>query len=148
VAIPNLQSDGLLPPGIHEASWDEFVKVFGTSLYRMNIIVGLLEASRLLAIAGCQTLYVDGSFVTAKLYPGDFDACWHTTGVTSSLVDPVFFDFRNRRAAQKARFKGELFLATGRAAAGFSYLQFFQRDKTSGQPKGIVALNLGSLPHD
>ena len=58
----------------------------------------------------------------------------------------MFFDFKNKRAAQKARFKGELFLAHGIAAPGFTFLQFFQRDKNSGKSKGIVALDLGSLP--
>jgi hypothetical protein len=146
VPIPALQPDGLLPPGIHICSWAELDKAFGASLYRMSILLGLLEAARLLAKAGCRTLYVDGSFVTAKTFPGDFDACWEVAGVDASFVDPVFFDFANKRAAQKARFKGEVFLATHRAAAGFTFLQFFQRDKATGQPKGIVALDLRSLP--
>jgi hypothetical protein len=146
VALPSHEPDGLLPPGVHPCSWDELRLVCGSSTYRSSILAGLLEASRLLAHAGCVSLFVDGSFVTAKIFPGDFDACWDIAGVNAALVDPVFFDFKNKRAAQKARFKGELFLAHGIAAPGFTFFQFFQRDKNSGKPKGIVALDLGSLP--
>ena len=146
MALPSHQLDGLLPPGVHPCPWDELRLVCGSSVYRSSILAGLLEASKLLAYAGCASLYVDGSFVTKKLFPGDFDACWDTAGVNAALVDPVFFDFKNKRAAQKARFKGELFLAHGIAAPGFTFFQFFQRDKNSGKPKGIVALDLGSLP--
>lgn len=120
--------------------------VFGASLYRQSLLAGLLEAAKLLAAAKCKTLYVDGSFVTSKPFPGDFDACWDSTGVDVSLLDPVFLDFSNRRAAQKARFRGELFIANAQAdLAGNTFLRFFQIDKNTGGPKGIVALDLGGL---
>jgi hypothetical protein len=146
VTLPPHQPDGLLPPGVHICTWDELRLACGSSAYRASILAGLLVAAKLLAQAGCRSLYIDGSFVTSKAFPGDFDACWDIAGVNVALVDPVFFDFRNKRAAQKARFKGELFLAHGIAAPGFTFFQFFQRDKNSGKPKGIVALDLGSLP--
>jgi hypothetical protein len=146
VPLPPHQLDGLLPPGVHTCSWEELRLRCGSSPYRSSLLSGLLEAAKLLTAAGCQALYIDGSFVTTKPFPGDFDACWDEKGVDSSLLDPVFFDFKNKRAAQKARFKGELFLANGLGAPGFTFLQFFQRDKNSGKPKGVVALDLGSLP--
>ena len=108
---------------------------------------GLLDAARLLARANCKKLYVDGSFVSEKLFPGDFDACWDAVGVDVNRLDPVFLDFSNRRSAQKARFRGELFISSTTAdAAGNTFLRFFQIDKSSGAPKGIVVLDLGGLP--
>lgn len=145
--IPGFQSDGLLPVGIHAATWAEIETRFGNSPYRQAILGGLLEAARLLATANCKTLYLDGSFVTEKLFPGDFDACWDAIGVDVARLDPVFLDFSNRRSAQKARFRGELFISSTPAdAAGNTFLRFFQIDKSSGAPKGIVALDLGGLP--
>ena len=35
-------------------------------------------------------VYLDGSFVSAKLIPGDFDACWDEDGVDFDSIDPVF----------------------------------------------------------
>ena len=64
-----------------------------------------------------------------------------------SLLDPVLLTFDNQRAAQKAKYGGELFLADAMAdPAGTRFLGFFQRDKNTGLPKGIIALDLGGLP--
>ena len=94
--------------------------------------------------------YLDGSFVTDKNEPNDFDACWEMVGVDFDLLDqeiPVLLDWSRKREAQKATFGGELFIAESAADPwGTPYLEFFQRDRDSGQPKGIVALNLGDLP--
>lgn len=140
--------NGLLPEGEHGASWDEVCTRFGTSAGRNALLAGLLEACRSLRNAGVQHLYLDGSFVTAKNNPGDWDACYSRVGVTAALLDPVLLDFTNGRAAQKAKFKGEAFIAETKASGmlGPPYLKFFQMEKGSGRPKGIVKLDLGTLP--
>lgn len=92
-------------------------------------------------------VYVDGSFVTAEPQPRDFDACWDISGVDPNLLDPVFFDFDNHRAAQKARFLGEFFPAQlHEGGSGRTFLEFFQTDRDSGDAKGIVAIELRRLP--
>ncbi len=92
-------------------------------------------------------MFIDGSFVTAKERPGDFDACWDARGVDPEALDPVLLDFARGRAAQKAKYGGELFIAnTAATPAGTIFLDFFQIDKTTGDPKGIIAVNLGGLP--
>jgi hypothetical protein len=109
----------------------------------------LLDAAHSLKAAGCSFLYLDGSFVTAKDHPGDFDAAWETAGVDPTKLDPVLRMFGNGRLAQKLKYGGELFPASARAAAGSphrTFLEFFQSDKDTGNPKGIVAIDLGSLP--
>src|SRR3954447_5048833 len=109
--LPEFDGSGNLPASIYWVEWDEFVERFSGSNKRQVLIKGLKKAASLLARAGCRALYVDGSFVTAKEVPGDFDACWDLTGVDDTKLDPVFLDFSNRRRAQKARFGGELFPA-------------------------------------
>ena len=64
---------------------------------------GLLAECRNLAAAGCEELLLDGSFVTAKSLPGDYDGTWRTVGVNPDLVDLVVLDFSNRRAAMRAK---------------------------------------------
>lgn len=142
--IPELTEEGVLPPGIHEASWDELEATYGYSLHRRRLLQGLRRAAKSLAQAGCRTLYIDGSFTTSKQVPGDFDACWDAGGVDPNLVDPVLLDFTNLRAAQKAKFGGELFVAQHPAVSPprFSiFLDFFQQTK-DGVPKGIIAIDL------
>ena len=53
--------------------------------------------------------HLDGSFITSKESPSDFDGCWDPDGVTLDQLDSVLRAFRNRRAAQKAKYKGELY---------------------------------------
>ena len=86
---------------------------------------------------------MDGSFVTAKRAPGDFDACWEPAGVDPLLLDPVLLTFEHGRRAQKAKYGGELFLAQWPAdAAGTAFLDYFQVDPITEQPKGIIMLEL------
>jgi hypothetical protein len=145
--IPAFQPDGNLPPGIHWLEWTEMEARFGQTAYRRSILAGFRDGIQQLKAAGCQSVYVDGSFVTAKPQPGDFDACWDVSGVDPNVLDPVFFDFSNHRAAQKARFLGEFFPAQlPEGGSGRTFLEFFQADKDSGDPKGIVALDLRRLP--
>ena len=90
-------------------------------------------------------LLLDGSFVTAKSLPGDYDGAWETVGVDPDRVDPVLLDFSNRRAAMKAKYLGDLFPASAMAAPGVLYRDFFKTDR-NGVEKGIVLIDLGSLP--
>jgi hypothetical protein len=142
VSIPPFSDSGNLPEGLHEATWDEIVERFGTNARRRALLDGLRRALESLRAAGCRRAYIDGSFVTAKEDPGDFDGCWEIAGVDSGLLDPVLLQFSDARAAQKKRFGGELFPAEAIADPdGTRFLGYFQRDKLTGEPKGIVALS-------
>jgi hypothetical protein len=142
--VPPADELGRLPPGIHLAPWAEVKSRFGGTPWRDRLLRGLWEALRSLKTAGCLIAYIDGSFVTTKENPGDFDACWDERGVDPDLLDPVLLEFTNKRAAQKAKFGGELFPSCASAnRAGMSFLKFFQIDKTTGDPKGVIAVDLG-----
>ena len=141
--VPPFQATGNLPPGIYWVTWKEIVARFGFTPRRTRLLTGLKAALALLKKAGCRSVYINGSFVTAKPQPGDFDACWAIAGVDPDKLDPVFLDFSQARAAQKARFLGEFFPADlPEGLTGKTFLEFFQTDKETGAPKGILALNL------
>ena len=147
--IPDLAADGNLPPGIHPVTWGELVGRCGFNPHRTFLLSGLKRAAEVLKLSGCKTLYINGSFVTAKEVPSDFDGCWERTGMNLMLLfaaDPVLLTFANRRAAQKAKYFGELFPANQvEGGTGLTFLNFFQKDKDTGNPKGILALDLESL---
>ena len=95
---------------------------------------------------GCKTVYLDGSFVSDKLNPDDFDGCWDETDIDFDCLDPVLLSFEDRRAAQKAKFRGELFPAFSVAdVEGTTFFDFFQTDKETGSQKGIIGLDLGGF---
>ncbi|MEG3973888.1 hypothetical protein QT970_04595 [Microcoleus sp. herbarium8] len=74
--IPEFDEHGNLPPGVHWAEWEELKDRFGTTPRRSRMTDGLQMAMEQLKAAGCRTIYINGSFVTSKLAPQDFDACW------------------------------------------------------------------------
>lgn len=147
VMIPEFEPGGNLPRGVHWATWEEFCDRFGATPWRLVLVAGLRAALVDLRRAGCRTAYVDGSFVTSKTAPGDFDACWDPRGVDLDKLDSVLRTFDEGRAAQKAKYGGELFPSVSFAGCkGPTFLDFFQTDRDTGAPKGIVALDLGGLP--
>jgi len=139
--------DGNLPPGVHDATWSEFADRFGATSYRRGMLGGLRKALVCLRNAGCRIAYIDGSFATAKDVPNDFDACWDPIGVNLGLLDPALRTLTDGRVLQKLKYRGELFPMDGDADGnGMTFLQFFQVDKNSGLAKGIIRIDLGSLP--
>ena len=144
--IPDADTrSGYLPPGTHYAEWSEVVSRFASNRHRSRLTEGLLAACRSLAAAGCRTLLLNGSFVTAKPLPGDYDGAWETAGVDPSKLDPTLLDFTRGRAAMKAKYGGELFPASNSAAPGVAFRDFFRTDR-DGIEKGVVLIDLGSLP--
>ena len=144
--LPAFTEDGLLPPGIHWADWEEFRRRFGHNPWRLMLLDGLKVALENLKNAGCRVVYIDGSFVTDKLYPRDFDACWDEGGVDPTVLDPVLLRFEVGMVAQKEKYLGELYPARSIADGdGRTFLEFFQFESDTGIPKGILAIDLEGL---
>ena len=149
VMIPDFDDSGNLPPGRHRATWEEFASRFGTNDHRRQLLSGMKRMFLSLRRYGCRRAYMDGSFVTAKEYPGDYDGCWSRVSVNLQELhkgDPVLLDFRNQRLAQKVKYSGEMFPAEmTEGLSGRVFVEFFERDQTTGNPKGIVEIDLGGL---
>lgn len=140
--VPPLNPDGSLPPGIHVATIIEIERAFGFNPHRQRLLAGLVRAIDALQVAGCQTVFLDGSFVTSKELPNDYDLCWDTAGVVGALLDPVLLD----RRGQKVKYLGDILPNMTEAATGLLFVDFFQVNKLTGAPKGIVRIDLGGKP--
>jgi hypothetical protein len=147
--LPHFQIDGNLAPGIHPMEWQEFAQSFGSNPHRCRLLNGLHQVLLVLAAAGCETAYIDGSFVTLKQVPADFDGAWELRNVDVqrlSLIEPLLFEFSKQRAAQKRKYLGEMFPADSmEGGSGRTFLEFFQQDKQTGARKGVVAIDLRTL---
>lgn len=117
------------------------VERFGWTERRRRFLDGLADAIELLAEAGCRRIWLNGSFVTAKDQPADFDACWDTDGVDLDVLDPVLLDLTDHRSAQKSRFGGELFPNVVEAQSGLSFSEFFQNERDTTR-KGIIVIHI------
>jgi len=144
--IPPFQDNGTLPPGEHRADWDEIAKRFGWSPKRMRVLQGLRHACLELLKGGVKTLFLNGSFVTSKEAPNDYDACWPGGELDDpDGIDPVLFDFSAGRSAMKQKYGGELFVAELDATGlGQPFRRFFQFTR-DGEKKGIVVLRLETV---
>ncbi|MEQ1607879.1 MAG: hypothetical protein ABL956_02750 [Hyphomonadaceae bacterium] len=136
----------VLPAGLHRATLSEVEAVFAYNRRRRELFGGLVRGALALRLAGSPALYPDGSFVTAKPIPGDYDACWETRGVTASKLDPVFLDFSNLRQAHKAKYGGEFFPKDAPNRPGETIFQLFQKEKATQLPKGIIVIALATDP--
>jgi hypothetical protein len=140
--LPAFDHSGRLPDGEYEIQWEELVERFGWNVRRRQLLDGLDEAIELLVAAGCQRLWLNGSFVTAKEEPADFDACWDLDGVDLNALDPILTEFGQGRAAQKRRFGGELLPNVTESRSGLAFSEFFRNERDAGR-KGIVVLRIG-----
>lgn len=132
----------VLPPGIHDATFIDVEHTFATNAKRKTLYKGLVKGCHALKIAGCSVVYLDGSYVTEKPSPGDFDVCWEPSGVDPAKLDPVLLDFSKMRRNQKMKFGGEFFPSSIKADGSCTFVDFFQIDKESGKKKGIIRIRL------
>lgn len=143
--LPPFEPSGLLPAGVHSATWSVFAERFGNTTCRRQQLAKLAGALHLLREAGCARVFIAGSFVTAKAAPNDVDVAWDVDGVDAEALDPIFFNFEEERAAQKRRFGAEFFPAQlVEGLTGRSFLEFFQRTRDD-QPVGIVVVDLRTV---
>jgi len=120
----------------------EAALAFATTPHRQRLFEGFQRVAEALRMAGCSIIYLDGSFTTGKPHPDDYDGCWDHAGMDFALLDPVLLDFSTKRAAQKRKYLGEMFPSAADNGPGVTFLNFFQIEKFSGQPKGIIRIFL------
>lgn len=136
---------GNLPPGVHSATWEAIVDRYGYNPTRIKQLEGLKLAIDDLTRAGCRVLYLDGSFVTAKERPGDYDACWEADGVNADDLHPALLDVGWRRKTLKARYGGDIMIADQPSEPfGDTFVKFFQTDR-DGNRKGLIRIDLQEL---
>lgn len=142
--IPAFNRNGYLPPGKHVATWKEFELRFATNEVRNKLIVGMKSALINLKNAGCRTVYIDGSFVTVKKKPNDWDGCWELEGVDNALLDSVILFADMFPNDVRRKYLGDLLQQAPRFP-GRDYITFFQRDR-KGNKKGIIVIKLETFP--
>ena len=137
---------GYLAEGVHVMTRAEVERLFAWNAQRRFLFGGLTRALDNLAGAGCRAVLLDGSYVTAKESPGDWDAAFDPVGVIPDLLDPILIKYDDGRRAMRAKYLGDMFPWTALAAGptGPIFRQFFQKDR-DGRPKGIIEIKLQVL---
>lgn len=125
---------------MHIASIAEVENAFATTGHRKRFFARLVKVLGELAAAGCQSVYLDGSYVTGKPRPSDYDLCWDAEGVVAEQLPPVLLNIHNRRKIKDV-FRGDVLPYTP-SEGGASLLNLFQTDKDTGLAKEIIKINL------
>jgi len=141
--IPDFRDDGYLPEGLHLASEAEITFRFGTSTkQRRRLALRLRRWIQLSQSVAAKRLFVDGSFVTAKLEPNDVDA---VVWLADDLVDRVSrgdIDAVELETMLLTRLPEEIFAAEDRRDWD-DWVDFFGRTREAdGRRKGIVEVEL------
>ena len=140
IMIPSFDANGNLPPGIHHAVLEEIEKRFAYTTCRRSLFEGLRTLVEELRKANCTCLYLNGSFITNKESPNDYDACWEIEDI-NQRIDPLLLNPFQQLAEIKAKYKGDVFPRIPELLRGIDHLEIFQRDIDT-NPKGIIAINL------
>ncbi|PWK68268.1 hypothetical protein LX99_04792 [Mucilaginibacter oryzae] len=145
--VPVFNNEGVLPEGVHEASFEEFKERFVYNSRRSEIYAAFLILVNDLRAINCWVVYIDGSYVTDKELPGDIDVCWDDDDeIDWELLDthyPIFFDLNPPRKAQQLRYRADVFPANiYEGNSGLLFKDFFQQNKETGNTKGIVKINI------
>jgi hypothetical protein len=148
MSIPNLNEQGLLPPGVYDCSLEEIGERFGTfqSTDRRSRLYERLQEylaqvrSANLAIA----VIVNGSFVTSKADPNDIDLILVLSSSRDLRADlaPMAYNILSRRRV--ARHYGfDILVAREDTIEYTQSVEFFQQVR--GQPhlyKGVLRIGL------
>ncbi|MGH9365940.1 MAG: DUF6932 family protein [Thermoanaerobaculia bacterium] len=140
--IPHLTREGRLPPGLHETTLEEVRRRFGSgNPIRERLMKGLSAVVSRARRAGAKRLYLDGSFVTDKKDPGDWDAALLVpVGFNSASLDAAALVDRERIRKDHG---GDLFVIFEDDAEILDYYvgQVFARER-SGSEKGLLVIRL------
>lgn len=117
--------DGRLPTGEWTATWTEVEQACGTSSWRLHLLDWCRRALVALKIAGCERAWIDGSFVTGKLHPGDIDGCYDSIGIDRALLHPALLVLSPGWPVKKAEFGCEFFPNIVEAGSGEYFVKFF-----------------------
>lgn len=141
ILIPIFTNKGELPPGIYKATWKEFYSRYGSTEKRVWLLEGLRNLLNELCKVKCTAVYIDGSFITNKENPGDYDLCWKLDNVLVENLDPVLLNYTEQgKIAIALKYRGDI-RGAGFAVkeTGSTYLDFFQYNRDGGK-KGIIEL--------
>jgi hypothetical protein len=135
-----LDESGYLPAGEHGATWAEVLERFGWNQTRRAQLDGLADALRLLARSGCTKVWLNGSFVTAKDEPGDFDAVWGSHRHRRRRPRPDLLRTVRRAAPTEAALRRRVVPNWINFSSDSVFAEFFQQDRY-GNTKGIIVID-------
>jgi hypothetical protein len=142
--LPDFTDDGLLPAGIHHATFREFEQrfvYFAHSDRRFRLFEKLRELYQHARQSGIvQRFLVVGSFVAAKGEPNDFDCILILDGtVVDRELRPAEYNLVARQRARRI-YGGDIIAVVEGSTAYYEFMDLFQTTRKQGRV-GMVRSN-------
>lgn len=138
--IPDFDTNGNLPPGIHSATLAEVESKFAHNTKRKELFAALSEVIKILSEANCQEVHLDGSFITTKEEPGDYDLCFEPTGLKPTESLRALLANRENR---KTEYLGDIFVRMPEPPYYLDHVRDWQKDgRNEDVIKGIIKIDL------
>jgi hypothetical protein len=143
--LPAFREDGWLPPGHHAATWDEITVIFGGTpgSRRSALTANLIELrDALIANQVSGSLLLDGSYISTKADPGDFDVLLIGSADIQVRKDrePNLADLLDAETAEKERGYSLFFLPHDSPVLGL--LRTLWDVSKEGVLKGVVEVRI------
>jgi hypothetical protein len=136
--LSDFDKNGNLPPGIHIATIQEVEAHFTHNIQRKKLFKALLKVLEILQGCNCREVYLNGSFITVKSEPGDYDLCYEPTGIKGT---PEFKQFLEKREMRKKEYLGDIFPRMPQPPYEADHVEDWQTDR-NGEVKGIIRIIL------
>ena len=143
--LPDFTKDGVLPAGIHSATFDEFEQrfaYFARSDRRFRVFDGLRELYRQSSRSGIvNRFFIGGSFVTSKPEPNDFDCILALNPVVDGKdLRPLEYNLVSRQKARRI-FGGDVIAVIDGSINFDKQILFFQSNRDI-ERVGIVEIQI------
>ena len=146
--LPEFDSDGDLPPGIHGADLKQLEKRFGeftTSDRRVRLYIKLRQLVEMAKLSGIvRRIILGGSFITAKRIPNDVDAVIIITkNIELDSLTQSQYIMADRDALRRV-LKGDDFdviVVREGTSSMQTIIEFFQSNRDN-KPIGIVEVEM------
>ena len=133
----------IFKPGIYEYTLEKLERDFATNKKRKDLFEDIKRLAKELKDAGCEFLYIDGSFITRKETPGDFDACWEPFVRNNKQVNALLLEDSTFASSwRKEMFSGDIFPRFGEYG---DRVEKWQVDSRNGKVKGVISIDLRSM---
>lgn len=107
---------------------------------RKQLFDGLEEVISILKECNCPEVFLDGSFITKKEQPNDYDLCYEPTGV---LATERFREFLRGRSTNKEKYRGDIFVHMPVPPFYVNHVNNWQKDgRNEDVAKGILRIDL------
>lgn len=145
VVIPEFDEMGNLPPGVHNATLEEVQIRFAITSHRQSLFEALSKVIDILRNANCSEVYLNGSYITHKAEPGDYDLVYEPAGMAET--DDWGALLRLEMDERKKLHYGDIFIHMPSPPAFMNYITFWQTDRDD-NPKGIIRIELRREAND